>query len=67
MPDQNDPEDAKTQKAHDERVDTSNGALFLRILDLERQVKHLEEQIERFEWGARALIAPRPGMRIGPF
>lgn len=34
----------KRRKAHGEEIDTSNGALFLRIVELERQVKYLMER-----------------------
>lgn len=37
----------KRKKAHPEEVDISNGALFLRIAELERQVKYLEKEIYR--------------------
>jgi hypothetical protein len=36
----------KRRKAHPEEIDTSNGALFLKIVYLERRVKYLEDQID---------------------
>ena len=39
----------KQKKAHGEEVDISNGALFLRISDLERQVKYLDAQLTKLK------------------
>ena len=56
-------EQPKRKKAHAKEVDTSNGALFLRIAELERQVKWLTKRLDEVE--PKAGQAYLYTMRIG--
>lgn len=47
--------DTKRKKAHGEEIDISNGALFLRIAELERQVKYLNRCVDELKDQARDI------------
>lgn len=40
-------DDDKCRKAHAEEVDISNGALHLRVVFLEQEIKYLKSRIEK--------------------
>ncbi len=53
----------KRKKAHPEDVDISNGALFLRVVALEREIKGLKQRLNEME--PRIGHAYLHTMRIG--